>query len=1276
MTRSRLPFLALAGLALLASWTFTRNGTSAPPAVVQWIWFDEGDPLQNAPSEPRYFRKTFDLAKPAAEARILITADNGFTLWVNGDKIGSGDNWQSVSAFNVAKHLRVGKNVLAVEGRNDGGPAALMARLRYTVGNEKHEVSTDGSWRSSKDAPKGWTGADFDDKKWSAARAMGAVGKVGPWGDPLSGGGTASKPAKQRFTVPEGFRVVEVVKIPEGDPRFSLVNMCFDAKGRLLVSREGAGIFLCTKADKEGILQEVQPYCTLVKNCHGMCWVKDALYLVGDGPKGTGLYRCTPAKDADKIAEATLVLPFQGGMGEHGPHAVVHGPDDMLYVVIGNHAWAKVDKLAENSPLKRWPKGTQGPDQGKPGTTEDVLLPRLNDARGHAANILAPGGTIWRMDADGKNISLFSAGFRNQFDAAFSPDGELFTFDSDMEWDEGLPWYRPVRVSHCPPGSDFVWRTGAANTPNYYLDSLPPLHETGRGSPVGVEFYDHPFYPAKYRGALLLADWSLGRIYAVHGRRSKGSYECDVEIFCSGNPMNVTDLAVAPDGCVYFTTGGRGTQGGVFRIERSDGVGRIPEPFLGDANLEEAVRTGLKVDFPQPLSAWGRARVVKANAPESYGGPLMPQLAGKPLSAKRLMELCKNEAPEIRALAVYLLGVNRYPEGRETLETALKDKDALVRRRACEALIRAGFEPPLESLWPLLGEDDRFVRTAARLVLQRIEPKKWTDKVWAEKNPDIAFEGIVALCKTDQAAPHAKAIFDRLAQVYEGKAFPATLAGTGDVLKLVRTLQLALIHTRERPDSARAVAKQCLAAFPHRDPAVNRELALTLSHCRTAGLVDEPVHGKLVTALLEAKSDRPQQIHYFYCLRLLNKDPWTAEQKDALVTWFEGTKSWTGGFSFTPFLENILRDLQPAFSAEDRANVLKKGQTLPWAALTLARIAPASEAPDPDALADLYVKLSAEKNPPRGDEIKEMIVELLGKSTRPEAQPALRTIADRDPGRALAVAQALMKTPSAENWPYLVRGVEKANPPTLNNLIELLKKSKEKPKAEDPVPYRAVLSAAGRLQEKDRWKAVELLRLWSNNKQFGADTNEWKPELEAWTRWYGQSFPKEPALSAPGAAGGEGKYKFKDLLTYLESPAGKKGDIGRGKAVFEKAQCLKCHKFGKEGEGIGPDLTTLSKRFKRSDILESVLFPSKVISDQYRSTVIVTKKGQQINGLAAPQGDMITVLQSDGTKVMLKKDEIEQQFASLISVMPEKLFDTLTQEEIADLFAFLESEPK
>src|SRR5262249_35205423 len=169
-----------------------------------------------------------------------------------------------------------------------------------------------------------------------------------------------------RFAVPPGFRVEKAVLEPDNDKTFSLVNLCFDGRGRLLVSRENGPVLLCTEPEKDGVLRKVTPYCTQVTNCQGMCWVKGALLLVGNGPQGTGLYRCRDTKGADRVDEVKLLHAFRGGMGEHGPHAVLHGPDDWLYLVIGNHAWAQIgpdaaengvnpEKLAANSPLTRWP---------------------------------------------------------------------------------------------------------------------------------------------------------------------------------------------------------------------------------------------------------------------------------------------------------------------------------------------------------------------------------------------------------------------------------------------------------------------------------------------------------------------------------------------------------------------------------------------------------------------------------------------------------------------------------------------------------------------------------------------------------------------------------------------------------------------------------------------------------------------------------------------------------------------------------------------------------
>lgn len=1218
---------------------------------VSWIWANEGDTLTKAPAEPRYFRKTFDNPRFVDEASLDVAADKAFKVWVNGALVGMGDNPKRVYLFDIKKHVVVGKNVVAIEAVGSGGPSGLLARIGYVPnGTSRVGLASDGTWKVSKEAPDGWQKADFDDGKWAAAKVLGAFGKTGPWkGLVWDAGGD------DRFSVPPGFRVELAVKNPYADADgakkkpFSIVNMCFDNRGRLLLSEEGGPILLCTNPDKDGVLQDVKPYCDLVKNCHGMCWVDDSLYLVGNGPKGTGLYRCKESKEGDKIDSAELLASFQGGMGEHGPHAIVHGPDNMLYLVIGNHAWLKVPELAAQSPLKRWPTGLPGPDQGKPGVTEDVLLPRQNDANGHAANILAPGGTIWRMDKDGKNISHFSAGYRNHFDAAFDPRGELWTYDSDMEWDEALPWYRAVRVCHATPGSDFVWRTGAANTPNYYLDSLPPTVETGRGSPVGVECYDHVAFPEKYRGALFMCDWSLGIIYAVIPEKDGAGYKAKAERFCTGSPLNVTDCAVAPDGSLYFSLGGRGSQGGVYRIVYGNSA-----PSKHSRYLE------------QPLSAWGQKRVrdkidelVKKHGKEEVnkqldqlrlgdGDLLHPlamltirQLQGMPVDFKILKALTGSKEAELRAQAVYLIGVNATKDAEPVLVAALKDSDKLVQRRACEALIRAGFEPPVDAVWPLLADKDPFLRTAARLVLQRIDPKKWAERVWTEKNDLVAEEGIVALCKINQATPFAEQIYGRLNGVK-----PSDAQGWLDWL---RTTQLALIHAPAKPPAAKEIVERCAMAFPHADKLVNRELAIVLAHARKEELTTKPIHSAILKALLAAEGDRPQQIHYFYCLRGLH-DGWTPQEKEQILGWFNSTQTWTGGASFTRFLDNILRDLNPIFSAEDRLAALKKADQWPKSAAALIRLAPADQKLPADELAKVYDALAKAKPSPAGDELKNYIV------------------------------RVLVKDPSAANWPYLVQGLASTDKVLLVELVDALKKLPTKPKAEDGAPFRAVLVAASRFDDKEaknRWKMVELLRHWGV-RSFGADDGDSKPELMALAKWFGQMYPKEPAL--PGSLTGkppESKYKFDELFAFLEKdPEGKKGDIVRGRVVFEKAQCLKCHKFGKEGEGIGPDLSTVSKRFKRDYLIESMLDPSKVISDQYRSSTIVTKKGVTLTGLAAPQGDTVTILQNDGTKVTLKKDEIDQQIASLVSVMPEKLLDMLSKQEIADLFAFLESEPK
>jgi putative heme-binding domain-containing protein len=1261
---------------------------------VEWIWANPSDQIV-------YFRKTFEIPRPMArptdEAVLHVTADRSFIVWLNGTKVGTGSDVGKVHRFDVNSLTVPGKNVLAVQATGGDGPRGLLARLAFIPnGMSKLAVVSDGDWkvspaRADRARADGWEKRDFDDRHWDRARVIGPYGQTEPWKTLVWEGG-----GDDRFTVPPGFHVETVVPPKPNSPRldpqlpFSLINLCFDARGRLLVAQERGPILLCTRPDKDGQLQDLRPYCTQVRGCQGMCWVDDALLLMGDGPRGTGLYRCRDTTKGDRIDQVELLLAVKGGMGEHGPHAIIHGPDDLIYVCMGNHAWARIDQLAANSPLTRWPRGQMGPDQGQPNTTEDVLLPRLNDARGHAANILAPGGTIWRLDKDGKNPALIAAGFRNHYDFAFNIVGELLTWDSDMEWDEKLPWYRPPRVCWVFPGADFLWRTGAANTPEYYLDSLPAFIDAGRGSPVGVETYDHVLFPDKYRGATFFADWSAGKILVnrpLRGNFMGGS----LEEFCAGAPMNVTDLAVGPDGALYFCLGGRGTEGGVYRITTRG-------PTLSMRSMMDYMTGGAgKVDqavaVAQPWSAYGRAKVreLKAAAGAEWDQRLpaialdkgqmywtrlraldfMQTYGPRPsaaLLAGLLFNQSEDENPVICAKATQLLGLCAAPEARKPLVEALTDGMPLVRRRACEALLRGGHEAPISELWLLLADQNKQVRTAARLLLQRADPATWIDKFAAERADYIAMEAIVALCKTNQAAKYSQPIAERLARVTptEDAEFQ---------LDYLRTWQLALIHceTAALTPAARQMLARLTYQFPSTDQRIAREAAILLTHGRRAGLFREPVHAKLLDALLREK-DQAQQIHYFYCLRLLHEG-WTPPQKQAVLHWYEGTRSWGGGMSFAPFLEHIFRDLAVIFTRADLAAALAEAAARPHAAATLLRHAPPRTALPPAALADAYQQALVSPRPLA--DLREALVLAAAKQLpSPAAQAALRRIGDLDPAQAEAVARALADAPSPESEAYYLRGLESRSPVVCLACIRALRQLPTRPKPDDPRPFRAVLTATARLNLPDRKDSVELLRQWTG-KRFTQADGDWKDELESWGKWFAQNFPDEPPLPGARALTAASKWKYEELLAFLEKdPRARQGDPQRGRALMTKANCLKCHKFGSEGEGIGPDLTQMKSKFKRDYILEAILLPSKVVSDQYRGSVIQTKAGKLITGLAAPQGDVLVVVLEDGTKVTLQAGEIESIVASTVSPMPERALDEFTLEEIADLFAYLESMPK
>ena len=106
---------------------------------------------------------------------------------------------------------------------------------------------------------------------------------------------------------------------------------------------------------------------------------------------------------------------------------------------------------------------------------------------------------------------------------------------------------------------------------------------------------------------------------------------------------------------------------------------------------------------------------------------------------------------------------------------------------------------------------------------------------------------------------------------------------------------------------------------------------------------------------------------------------------------------------------------------------------------------------------------------------------------------------------------------------------------------------------------------------------------------------------------------------------------------------------------------------------IGPDLTTVSQRFQRKEILESIVYPSHIISDQYASKQVVAS-GRTYTGMVVPNSDGCSVLLSDGEKVELAEADIESIEPVRTSAMPDGLLNQLTLQQVADLFAYLESD--
>ncbi len=579
--------------------------------------------------------------------------------------------------------------------------------------------------------------------------------------------------------------------------------MTFDDRGRMILGRDKRGVVRLSLSDDHGRVDRFEVIENTLKHCRGVLWAHDSLYVCATNSRGFYRLRDTDGDDRFDDVQQLKFMDYQSRYG-HGTNQVVLGPDDMLYVVNGNDVGFP-EGVATDSPYRN--------------PQDDHLLPEPRDAVQEVRV-----GHILRTDPDGERWEVIAGGFRNQFDVAFNNDGEMFTYDADMEWDVGLPWYRPTRLNHVVSGGEYGWRWGTGKWPDNFVDSLPTTLDTGLGSPTGLEFGTRSHFPLPYRDALFMGDWQHGRILHVQMSPRGASYDCQYGVFLEGGALNVCDLTFGPDGAMYFITGGRGSQSGLYRV--------------------------------------------------TYDGP---DVAADPLSD-------------------------------EQAKHAQEAKAARQVRRQLEKFHRRRDASAIDIAWPHLNSEDRWLRFAARLAVERQDPALWRDRALSETRPTASIAALLALARLGRAEDQS----DLLTAL---ERLPLRSLEREQLLDALRLLELSFIRqgAPSAEDRTRVLA-QLEPLYPHASNYANRELCRLLVYLQSPEVVHRTVE------LISNSISQEDAIFYAQLLARVSEG-WTVETREAFFDSLIATRSFQGGKLLSDALQHIREDAIATLTEAEREHL-------------------------------------------------------------------------------------------------------------------------------------------------------------------------------------------------------------------------------------------------------------------------------------------------------------------------------------------------------------------
>ncbi len=918
-------------------------------------------------------------------------------------------------------------------------------------------------------------------------------------------------------------------------------------------------------------------------------------------------------KDGDGKADGPpkkLLTGFQGIDHDHGVHGILIGPDLKLYFSVGDQGV----------------KNLQSSDgKGRKWTSNDT------DCR---------AGTIWRCDLDGRNLELIAHNFRNEYEPCVDSIGTIFVSDND---DDGN---QQTRICYVMPGGNYGYHPRGPGQSHWHEEQpgvVPKILRTYFGSPTGMCVYEGTLLPKKYWGQLLHTDAGPRHVRCYHLKPNGAGYDVDREdmVTSTDNWFRPSDICVAPDGSVFVAdwydpgVGGHGmgdtTRGRIYRLAPKGHKYQVPSVDVGSA--KGVIQALASPNLATRYMAGAVVHEMKRRHP--------PKDSPEPLINNPLNQL---EKDIVAALA----------------QAAENRDNAVLRARALWLCAFLNTPPSI----PAFGAEIRRALFEAGvsldpnqlvLFLRFLKESKYPSRRSADANN-----------RWEEANGLLELLNDKKSKLDKQLFLTAALAaGRGELLVLLRDLNpekskpwiieaakwydgkdrfyLAAIGIAVGQDKERR--EKILADFEKHFPEWNDKVADLVWELRPPSVM--PTLGKRLADARIPAAQRARIVDILATsddkdagkalLLLLQTDP-PKEIRERVV---ENLKL---------FLPGKWRDLNQSAELTN----------------TLSILLPKAE-DDPTGLVLVGV---AQRTDFVDDVANWAIGREHAKSARLAAIQTLGTL--RSEKKAVTTLAAMLKDGSDALNGEIVQSLGRlAGAQRNRNGTDVSREALQTLQAlvRDPQAAAALRSAAVEALAGSREGTLWLL---------SAHANKQLPEaLDAETGRLLRNSPHQDLRNRALLA-----FPLKAKLDLKKLPeiatlATRKGNAARGKELLAASaksdlQCLKCHTVQGVGGQIGPDLSAIGEKASRENLLESILYPSKAIADQFVTWIIETKQGLTLTGLIIEETPQYVLLRdANGKDTKIDRKDIDDRKKSPKSLMPEDLIGFLTEEDLLDLVEYL-----